>query len=54
MTHTVLRGHRDVVSFLSFSPDGAWLYSASWDGEVWRWDVAGGTGEPIEAFGYVQ
>jgi len=54
-TRAALRGHRDRVSGIGFSPDGASLYSGSWDGTVRRWDVSTGTGhvvltgDPIEA-----
>jgi WD40 repeat protein len=36
----VLRGHRDWISAASFSPDGRWLVTASWDGTARLWDVS--------------
>ncbi|PRP95188.1 serine/threonine-protein kinase [Enhygromyxa salina] len=47
LCHEVLSGHRDVVGPLSFSPDGAWLYTGSDDGVVRRWKLDVGVGEPI-------
>jgi WD40 repeat protein/predicted Ser/Thr protein kinase len=47
ISYAVLEGHRDGVSSLIFSPDGAWLYSASFDGEVRRWNIATMVGETI-------
>jgi WD40 repeat protein/predicted Ser/Thr protein kinase len=47
ISYAVLEGHRDGMSSLVFSADGAWLYSASIDGEVWRWNVVSGNGEAI-------
>jgi eukaryotic-like serine/threonine-protein kinase len=49
LCHAVLRGHRDVIGPLGFSPDGAWLYTGADDGEVRRWALATGTGEVIAA-----
>jgi WD40 repeat protein/predicted Ser/Thr protein kinase len=43
----VLRGHRAPVAPLLFSPDGAWLYSGSDDGEVRRWQLETGSSEII-------
>src|SRR5690606_23222125 len=43
----VLRGHGAPVAPLLFSPDGAWLYSGSDDGEVRRWRLADGSSEVI-------
>jgi WD40 repeat protein/predicted Ser/Thr protein kinase len=51
ISYAVLEGHRDGVAELAFSPDGAWLYSASFDGEVRRWDIATGVGETIIVHG---
>jgi WD40 repeat protein len=39
----VLRGHRDVVNSVAFSPDGHRLVSAGRDHDVIVWDVASGT-----------
>jgi WD40 repeat protein/serine/threonine protein kinase len=33
----VLRGHRQRVLRVAFSPDGKWLASGSWDGEIRLW-----------------
>ncbi|MBP6630949.1 MAG: protein kinase [Kofleriaceae bacterium] len=35
----VLRGHRQRVASLAFTPDGL-LYSAGWDGQVLTWDLS--------------
>jgi WD40 repeat protein len=43
----VLRGHRAPVAPLLFSPDGAWLYSGSDDGEVRRWQLETGSSEVL-------
>jgi len=37
-----LRDHTDTVDSVKFTPDGAFLLSASWDGKVNRWDVITG------------
>jgi WD40 repeat protein/predicted Ser/Thr protein kinase len=47
ISHRVLEGHRDGILALIFAPDGKWLYSASTDGEVRRWNVESGVGETI-------
>jgi WD40 repeat protein len=39
-----LRGHRDVVMSIEFSPDGRRLATSSSDGTILVWDVAGATG----------
>jgi mono/diheme cytochrome c family protein len=38
----VLRGHRDVIQDLAFSPDGKTLASCGYDRLIKLWDVAGG------------
>ena len=43
--HT-LRGHRDQVRDIRFSPDGSLVGSLSDDGELIVWDTA--TGRPLE------
>ena len=43
--HT-LRGHRDFVRDIRFSPDGSLVGSVSDDGELIVWDTA--TGRPLE------
>ena len=47
IAHAVLEGHREGVGPLLFSPDGAWIYSASDDGEVRRWNPHTGVGEHL-------
>jgi WD40 repeat protein len=37
-----LNGHQDIVSSVSYSPDGKTLASASWDKTVKLWDVVTG------------
>ncbi|PRP92839.1 Serine/threonine-protein kinase PrkC [Enhygromyxa salina] len=44
LSHAVFDGHRDVVVGLVFAPDEDALYSASIDGEVWRWELDSGQG----------
>ncbi|CAI7650205.1 unnamed protein product [Penicillium bialowiezense] len=39
----ILEGHSDTVETVVFSPDGAWLASASSDGTVRFWDTANGS-----------
>jgi WD40 repeat protein/class 3 adenylate cyclase len=34
-----LKGHKDIIQFLSFSPDGLYLSSSSSDGTAWIWDL---------------
>src|SRR6056297_1173062 len=34
--------HRGKVAGVAVSPDGAWIASASWDGSIGLWPVAGG------------
>ncbi len=41
-TRAVLSGHRSGIFALAYSPDGATLASASWDGTVKLWDPATG------------
>ena len=38
----VLRGHRDTVNDLAFSPDGGWVVTASTDFTARVWDVVTG------------
>jgi cytochrome c len=45
---TVLEGHRAPVVALAVSPDGATLASASWDGTVRLWPLAGGAPRVFE------
>ena len=45
-TVATLRGHRDVVTDIRFSPDGTLVGSGSNDGELIVWDTA--TGRPLE------
>src|SRR5262245_49029156 len=40
--HTSLKGHRDCITSLAFSPDGRTLASASYDGTVKLWEVLTG------------
>jgi WD40 repeat protein/predicted Ser/Thr protein kinase len=47
IAHAILDGHTGTIKDLVFSPDATVLYSAATDGQVWRWDVATATGEPI-------
>jgi len=35
-----LDGHEDVVTTVTFSPDGRWLVSGSWDATIKLWNVA--------------
>jgi WD40 repeat protein/tRNA A-37 threonylcarbamoyl transferase component Bud32 len=47
ISHAVLTGHRDVVTALVFAPNEPVIYSGASDGEVWRWDIMTGLGQPI-------
>jgi WD40 repeat protein/predicted Ser/Thr protein kinase len=47
ISHAVLTGHRDVVTALVFAPNEQVVYSSGSDGEVWRWDIETGLGQPI-------
>jgi cytochrome c len=49
---TVLEGHKGPVVGLAVSPDGGTLASASWDGTIRLWKLAGG--EPIVLAGHRQ
>ncbi|HVI02126.1 MAG TPA: protein kinase [Enhygromyxa sp.] len=51
LAHAVLQGHRGAIVPVLFAPDGAWLYTGSDDGEVWRWAVPSGVGERIVSHG---
>ena len=44
-----LEGHTAPVTSVSFSPDGAFLYSASWDGTIRCWESSSGkpVGHPL-------
>ena len=44
-----LRGHSDDVNSLSYSPDGKYLASGSWDNTIKIWDVL--TGERVKTLG---
>ncbi|MDX1991445.1 MAG: protein kinase [bacterium] len=44
-----MEGHTNTVEGVEFSPDDAYVLSASWDGNVILWDAA--TGEQIRRFG---
>ena len=35
-----LKGHSDEVHSVSFSPDGKWIVSGSWDKTVKVWDIS--------------
>ncbi|MCH2124841.1 MAG: hypothetical protein MK165_08615 [Pirellulaceae bacterium] len=37
---TVLAGHQSWVRSMDFSPDGQWLYTAGWEGQIRSWEVA--------------
>ena len=44
-TRQVLEGHTESVRDVAWSPDGAYLASASWDGTILIWDIS--TGESV-------
>lgn len=46
-TKTLFTGHTNWVSTLGFSPDGATLYSGSYDGRVISWDAAAVEPKPV-------
>ncbi|KIM74897.1 hypothetical protein PILCRDRAFT_79623, partial [Piloderma croceum F 1598] len=41
----VLRGHKNTISSVTFSPDGKWIVSGSWDKSIRVWDAE--TGEMV-------
>lgn len=43
----VLEAHRNQVSAMTFSPDGAWLATADWDGKVLLWRPADPAASPL-------
>ena len=56
----VLEGHKNLISSMSFAPDGATLASGSWDSTVRLWNVASGEvvavlegyNEPVHSVSY--
>jgi len=46
-TKTVFAGHSNWVSTLGFSPDGAILYSAGYDGRLISWDATANEPKPV-------
>lgn len=44
---TVLEGHEDSINAIAFSPDGQTLASASYDGNVFLWNVGDFSNTPI-------
>ena len=48
LSYGVLRGHHDTIRALVLDSAGATLYSASADGELWRWDTRTGQGRRID------
>ncbi|WP_284177805.1 c-type cytochrome [Rhabdaerophilum sp. SD176] len=46
--HRVLEGHTGPIAGLALSPDGQQLASASWDGTVRLWPLAGGEAQRVE------
>jgi sugar lactone lactonase YvrE len=43
-----LRGHTNTVDSVKFHPNGNWVLSAAWDGNIMLWDIA--TGERIRLY----
>jgi WD40 repeat protein len=44
----ILKGHTDHIQSVTFSPDGRWILTASWDKTARLWETA--TGKPLQVF----